>query len=300
MYAITGASGNTGRVVAHTLLDSGKQVRVIGRTAERLRQFSDRGAQAVVADLSDTGKLIEAFTGAEAVYAMIPPDLTLPDVYAYDERITKSLASALFATHVPYVVSLSSVGADKPSGTGFVVGLNRLEEALDRIEGLNTLHLRAGYFMENLLPQAEIIHGSGGAAGPLRGDLKLPMIATRDIGRAAATALMSLGFKGHQTRELLGPRDLTYNEATAIIGKAIGKATLKYTQMPDEQLRPVLTQMGMSSNVVDLLLEMSAALNSGYMKALEARTAQNTTPTPFEEFVAEEFVPAYKKSSRAA
>jgi hypothetical protein len=39
---------------------------------------------------------------------------------------------------------------------------------------------------------------------------------------------------------------------------------------------------------------MSAALNSGDMKALEERTAANSTPTSFETFVAEEFVPLYR------
>jgi uncharacterized protein YbjT (DUF2867 family) len=197
-------------------------------------------------------------------------------------------------------VSLSSVGADKPSGTGLVVGLHRLEQALDRVNGLNTLHLRAGYFMENTLLQAGVIHASGGTAGPIRPDLKLPMVATRDIGAAAADALLRLSFKGHQTRELLGHRDLSYAEATSIIGKAIGKPTLKYTQVPDEQLRPVLANMGMSPNFIDLLLEMAGALNSGYMRALEARSPQKTTPTSFESFVAEEFVPRYSQVKSTA
>jgi hypothetical protein len=59
-------------------------------------------------------------------------------------------------------------------------------------------------------------------------------------------------------------------------------------------------QMGMSSNMADLLLEMADALNSGYMKMLEPRLAQNTTPTTLDTFVAEVFVPAYQgKAARA-
>lgn len=77
-------------------------------------------------------------------------------------------------------------------------------------------------------------------------------------------------------------------EAAQIIGKAIGKADLRYAQAADEQVRPALIQLGMSSNVANLLLEMSAALNSGAMRALEPRSAQNTTPTSYEKFVAEE------------
>jgi uncharacterized protein YbjT (DUF2867 family) len=300
MYVITGASGHTGSMVAEKLLDSGKQVRVIGRNADHLRRFTSRGAEAVIADLSDTDKLVHAFMGAEAAYALIPANPAEPDIYAYDERITAALVSALTASRVPYAVILSSIGADKPAGTGPVLGLHRLEQAVDRVNRLNTLHLRAGYFMENALAQAGIIGAMGNAAGPLSADLKLPMIATQDIGAAAADALLRLDFRGHQTRELLGQRDISYAEATSVIGKAIGKPDLKYAQLSDEQLRPVLTGMGMSPNFVDLLLEMCAALNSGHMRPLEQRTHQNTTPTSFESFVAEKFVPSYQKLTKAA
>lgn len=300
MFVVTGASGNTGSVVANTLLDNHKQVRVIGRKAEHLQQFTKRGAEAVVAELTDTIKLKQAFTGAEGVYAMIPPNPSAPDIFAYEDRITSSLVSALKDAKVRHVVALSSVGADKSSGTGLILALHRLEKALDSVPGLNTLHLRAGYFMENTLAQVGIIKGMGSAAGPVRADLKLPMIASHDIGIAAANGLLRLDFNGHQTRELLGQRDISYAEATAIIGKAIGNPGLQYRQLPDEQLRPNLASMGMSPNFIDLLLEMSAALNAGHVKALESRTAKNTTPTSFERFVAERFVPAYQALSTAA
>ena len=198
-----------------------------------------------------------------------------------------------------FVVSLSSVGADKPDKTGPVVGLHEFEQRLNRIPGINVVHLRPGYFMENTLPQASVIPRAGATSGPVRPDLKLPMIATRDIGAVAGEVLARLDFNGQQTRELLGQRDLTYVEATAIIGKAIGKPDLKYVQAGDEQLRPAFMQMGMSRNLVDLILDMAASLNSGHMRALEPRSATNTTPTTFETFVAEEFVPAYKHSAAA-
>src|SRR5205807_1012658 len=73
-------------------------------------------------------------------------------------------------------------------------------------------------------------------AGPVRVDLPVPMIATRDIGAAAAEALVRLDFRGQQTQELLGTRDVTYTEAAKIIGTAIGKPDLTYTQLPDEQV----------------------------------------------------------------
>ena len=90
MYVVTGATGNTGRVVANRLLDQGKKVRVIGRSAERLQSFVARGAEAFVADLNDQAALTKAFTGAEGVYAMIPPSATSQDYRGEQRRASRS------------------------------------------------------------------------------------------------------------------------------------------------------------------------------------------------------------------
>jgi uncharacterized protein YbjT (DUF2867 family) len=300
MYVVTGATGNTGHVVATRLLDQGKKVRVIGRNRERLQPFVARGAEAFVADLSDQTAVKQAFSGADAVYAMIPPDSTSQDFRAEQRHVTAAIAAALEHAGVEHAVTLSSIGADKESGTGPVVGLREWEQAFNRIAGLNVVHLRAGYFMENTLGQVGAVRAMGKTAGPLRSDLKLPMIATKDIGNKAAEWLLALDFMGKETHELLGQRDLSMNEATSIIGKAIETPDLEYVQLPDAMIQPILVQMGMSSNMAELIIEMAGALNSGHMRALEPRTAQNTTPTSFETFVKEEFVPLYRAQTKAA
>jgi uncharacterized protein YbjT (DUF2867 family) len=300
MYVVTGATGNTGHVVASHLLDQKKTVRVIGRSKERLQPLADRGAESFVADMTDQAALTKAFSGANAVYAMIPPSMTSQDFRGEQRRIARAIAAGLEQSGVKHAVVLSSVGADKEAGTGPVAGLHEFEEILSRIAGLNVVHLRAGYFMENLLGQAVAIHALGKAAGPLRGDLRLPMIATKDIGNKAAEWLLALDFNGKQTRELLGQRDLSMDEATSIIGKEIDKPDLAYVQIPGEQMQPVFIQMGMSPNVASLILKMAEALNSGHMRALEPRSAKNTTPTSFETFAKEEVVPLYRAQTKAA
>ena len=300
MYAITGATGNTGSVIAERLLERGEKVRVISRDAKRLARFVQKGAEAFVADVTDAAALTRAFDGARAAYLMVPPNLTSADPRAYQEQVSDAVASAVEKASVQHVVVLSSIGADKPEKTGPVVGLHNLEQKLDRVAGLNALYLRAAYFMENLLPQTAVIQKFGIVGGPLRADLPVPMIATRDVGAAAVEALVKLNFTGKQARELLGQRDVTYREVASVIGKAIGRPDLAYVQMPPQQLKPALVQMGMSPNVADLILEMADALNSGYMVALEPRSPRNTTPTPIETFVLEEFVPRFQGKAAGA
>jgi len=300
MYVITGATGNTGRTVAERLLAKGEKVRVLGRDRKRLDPLVQKGAEAFVSELEDAAALTKAFTGARAVYAMIPPAIANPDPRGHQERVSDAFAAALRESRVPYAVILSSVGADKPDKTGPVVGLHNFEQKVNRIATLNALCLRATYFLENLLPQVQVIQILGSMGGPLRADLKFPMIATRDIGAYAADSLIRLAFAGKLTQELLGAGDVSYSEAASVIGKAIGKPELTYVQLPPEQLKPAFVQMGMSASMADLLLEMSDSINSGYMAPIEKRSPKNTTPTTLDQFVAEVFAPAFKAKAASA
>jgi uncharacterized protein YbjT (DUF2867 family) len=300
MYVVTGATGNSGHVVAESLLDAGKEVRAIGRTADRLQRLVAKGAEPFVCDVTDRLALTKAFAGAEGVYVMIPPNPTSRDYRAFQDHVTDSIAAALEAAEVDYVVALSSVGADKKDKTGPVVGLHYLEQRLSQIPGLNLCSLRAGYFMENTLAQAGIIKAMGTTAGPLRGDLEVAMIATQDIGEYAADTLLALEFSGQVTQELLGERDLSMVEAASVIGRSIGNPDLSYLQLPANEVRRALTGMGMSENLVNLMLEMTEAINSGHMVALEERTDANTNPTSYETFVEDVFVPAFNAKSTSA
>src|ERR1700674_1009210 len=113
MYVITGATGYTGSVAAERLLASGAKVRVIGRDAKRLERFTQKGAEAVVADVTDAAALERAFSGVRAVHALIPPNISATDVRAYQERVTDSLAAAIRNNGIAYAVVVSSTGADK-------------------------------------------------------------------------------------------------------------------------------------------------------------------------------------------
>jgi len=299
MYVVMGASGNTGHVIANSLLARGEKVRVIARNAAHLQPLAAKGAEPFVADADDANALTQAFQHAQSAYVLIPPNPASTDPRGYSDRIGDAIAAAVQNSGIENVVVLSSIGAEKTSGTGPVAGLHRLEEKLSQNKNANLLFLRAGYFMENTLPQVGAIQKMGFAVGPVRPDLKLPMIATRDIGAAAAEELLNLSFRGRQVRELQGQRDLSYSEVAATIGKAIGKPDLKYVQLNDDQVRGAMVEMGMSDQFARVLLEMTAALNSGEMRTLEPRTPQNTTPTSYDTFVADTLVPAYQHQAAA-
>ncbi len=151
--------------------------------------------------------------------------------------------------------------------------------------------------MENNLAAIGMIHHMGIFGNALLPDLKLPMVATRDVGNYAAQRLLNLDFSAKQTREVLGERDLSMTEVVAVIARGIGNPDLRYQQFPYDQVQQVLTQLGVPPKGAAMYVEMYKSINSGVLVPLEPRSKENTTPTSIEQFVQDAFAPAYNKKA---
>lgn len=293
MYVITGASGNIGKVLAMELLSKGKQVRAIARHPDKLQALADKGAELAIGDIKDPSFVKKAFKGATACYCMIPGDLHSDDLTRDQHHKVNNLFEAVKANNVKYVVLLSSVGAHLREGAGVVDGLGYMEHKFDELKDTNIKILRPSYFMENLFGQIGTIKQMGIIGAPLKSDLKLPMVATKDIAKVAFEHLNSLDFKGNTIEYILGPRDITYNEVAAVLGKAIGKPDLKYVQFSYDEARKSMVQSGfISENVARLFNGLSEAMNNGKALNFHVRTDENSSPTSIEEF-ASTFVQVY-------
>jgi uncharacterized protein YbjT (DUF2867 family) len=300
MYTVLGAAGNIGSVISRTLLDKGEKVRVVGRHAAKLHPFVQRGAEPFIGDVSDAETMARAFSGARAAFLMIPPGMTSQDYRADQERTSSALSTAAKNAGLHYALHLSSIGAQADSGTGPILGAHSSEQKLNAVERLNVLHLRPAYFFENHLNAVPMIRMMGIFGGALRSDLKIPMIATKDIGAFAAERLLKLDFSGKQTQELLGERELSLNEVAAVLSKALNKPDLRYAQFPYDQVQQVLTQMGMPPKTAAYFLEMFRGFNDGIVVPQEPRSEKNTTPTTIETFIKDVFLPAYQGAAVGA
>ena len=178
------------------------------------------------------------------------------------ERDSDGIAKAAKESGLRYAVHLSSYGAQLAKGAGPVSGLHSSEQKLT--------------------------------------DTKLPMVATRDVGNYVAQRLLDLDFSGKQTREVLGERDLTMTETTAVIAHRIGKPDLRYQQFPYDQVQQVLMQLGVPPKGAAMYIEMYKAINAGALVSLEPRSRENTTPTSIERFVQDVFAPAYQRNATSA
>lgn len=263
VIAVVGATGQIGGVLTDELLRKGHEVRAVGRNAAKLAALAAKGATAVTAAFDDEAALTGALKGAEAAFTMIPPNYGSDDFKSWQDASGGAIARAVAASGVKHVVDLSSVGAQHPTGTGPIGGLHRQEKRLERIAGLNVLHLRASYFMENhywSIPTIKIANINGGA---IDSDVSFSQVSAADVGRKAADRLDRLDFPGRVVVELGGPRELTLVESTRILGRAVGKPLLRYVEFPYEEAEKGMIAAGMKPATARLMLEMYDGFNEG-------------------------------------
>ena len=290
MITVMGATGHTGAKIAAALLAAGQQVRALGRSERKLAGLAGNGAEVRTGDITDAAFLTDAFRGADAVYTLLPTDKRAPDYYARQQQEGEAIAQAIRASGIRHVVALSALGADRPEGTGIILGLRAQEERLKQVareEGTNVLLLRPVSFFENFYDSLPLIAQAGINGDSVLPDLAVPMVATRDVAAVAAEALAARDWTGVVVRELIGPRDLSYAEATHILGAQIGQPDLAYVQFSYADMAAALVQAGLSASFAKVYVDMTRAFNEGIVQPLHGRTPENTTPTRFEDFAGE-------------
>lgn len=260
MYVVTGASGNTGKIVAKRLLAAGKKVRAVVRHPDKARDLAEQGAELVTADLSDRAALEKALAGASGLYLLSPPDLGAKDFLAERGALLGSVASVVKAARVPHVVFLSSIGAHRSSGTGIILSVHAGERALAEA-GVPTSFVRAGYFLENWGAVIGAAKADGVLPSFLPAKLSIPMVATVDIGNVAADLLLE-GPSAPRVVELSGQRDLSPNDVAETLGKVLEKQ-VNVVEAPLDAVVPTFTGFGMSANIAGLFRDMYEGLANG-------------------------------------
>jgi uncharacterized protein YbjT (DUF2867 family) len=261
MYAIAGVSGHTGSVAADTLLAQGKQVRVIVRDAAKGAPWKAKGADVAVASLGDEASMRRAFAGVAGAYLLFPPVPSATTPIEDNAKLSASLASVIRAANLPHVVLLSSVGAQHPDGTGPIKGLHRAEHDF-AATGAALTAVRASYFQENWGASLGAL-AQGILPTFVRKDLRFPQVATADIGRTVAAALVEGGARGSKrVIELAGPRDYSAEDVAAELSQLTGKPVTA-TEAPLDAVVPTFTSFGMSAAIAELYREMYEGIISG-------------------------------------
>ena len=262
MYIVSGATGQTGSVVAKTLLKKDLPVRVIVRSEEKGAVFEKLGAEVAVADLQNADSLTEALRGGKVLYLMNPPAYLSEDQFVETEKVIEAFQTAIENSALEKIVVLSSVGGHLSSGTGNILTAYKLEQAFGNLD-IPVTFVRAGGFMENWNGVLETAKTQGVLPSfyqPL--DRKFPQVAAADIGRVAAEAMQEKT-TGKEVKELAG--FWTSPEETAeAFGKVLGKE-VKAVPVPENQWTDILKNHNSPKNAQSLA-EMFAGYNSGHIK----------------------------------
>ncbi|KOS07410.1 NAD-dependent dehydratase [Flavobacterium akiainvivens] len=280
---VSGSLGNIGHHLVNTLVQSGNQVTVISSSEGRRAAIEALGATAAIGSVSDAGFLKDAFTGADAVFAMTPPNMGGTSIIKNTAAAGHAYAEAIKQTGVKRVVMLSSIGADVAQGTGPIAGLYPIEQEYSTLEGVNVTFLRAGFFYNNFYNDIPLIKNAGITGANYPGDALIPLVSPADIAAAAAEELVQQG-SGKNVRYIISDVR-TPNEVAQVFGAAIGKPELPWVEFTDEQYLGGMTGAGVPEEIAGLYTEMGTAFRSGVIPAdFRAQGSPVTGKVKLEDF----------------
>ncbi|HWK07903.1 MAG TPA: NAD(P)H-binding protein [Puia sp.] len=304
---LTGSLGNISKPLTQLLVGQGHSVTVISSNPEKMAAIGALGATAAIGSIADVDFLTKTFTGADAVYAMIPLSFTEPDLGDYLRRMAQNYAEALKQAETKRVVVMSGWAANLVQG-------ENVEDAFDGLTGASITIMRPASFYTNFYQSMGLIRGKGligkfltlrysglwalltGKTGLLMGNYggedRTVFVSPKDIADAIAEELLLHPDK--TTIRYVGSEEMTCNEAARIIGAAVGKPWLKWVLLSDKQMLQGLKMAKVPQKLAETLVEMQAAMHSG--KALENfHRSQPTMGKVKLAGFAKEFAEAYYK-----
>ena len=287
--AINTPTGNIGRVLTEQLLGGGQDVVLMARDPEKVKPFTERGATVHQGVLSDAAFVKKATVGVDVLFWLVPPKHDADSVRTWQNEVSDVGVEAVKTNDIPRVVTLSSVGAQLPEGTGPIAGLHDLEKKMDA-SGASVMHVRADYFMENFFAAVGTIASDGAVYLPLPGSYATQMIATADIGKTVAARILDDSWTGRSVLELAGPDMVSMSQATDAIGKALGK-DLSYVEVTDEQALEAMTGMGVGADAAATYVEMYGSFRKGIVVH---ETEPEKRSISIHTFASEIFRPAYE------
>eukprot|EP01100_Stratorugosa_tubuloviscum_P014046 TRINITY_DN728_c1_g1_i1.p1 TRINITY_DN728_c1_g1~~TRINITY_DN728_c1_g1_i1.p1 ORF type:complete len:304 (+),score=137.83 TRINITY_DN728_c1_g1_i1:122-1033(+) len=266
-YVVTGANGNTGKLVANKLLEHKVNVRVILRNENNREHWEQLGAQVVIANLDDSSTLIKAFENASSIYLMNPPAYS-DDLFERVEKISNAYIEAIKVTNPQKLVILSSVGAHLATGTGNIITTYIMDQKIAKLN-IQKSFIRAAYFLENWAnPIAALKNNPNQLSSfviPI--DLKLPMITNEDIAITSVNEMLDISsIELNKTKiiELEGETHISPIEIANILSK-LTNTSIQAQPIPRELWPQILNKHNFSPSTIQAFIELNDGFNSGYI-----------------------------------
>ncbi|PSL32035.1 NAD(P)H-binding protein [Chitinophaga ginsengisoli] len=260
---VTGSLGHISKPLAEILTGAGHDVTIISSDSGKVGAIEALGAKAAIGSVADLAFLTKTFTGADAVYTMVPPNFGATNYRQYINDIGKNYTAAIKASGVTRVVNLSSIGAHLENSTGPITGLHDVELMLNTLDNVAVKHLRAGFFYVNFFANIDMIKHQGILGNNYSKEARLVMVHPRDIAEAAAQELQG-SFSGKSYRYVISDEQ-KISTLVKTLGTAIGKPELPWVEFSDEDSLAGMTGAGLPPAIASTFVEMGSAVRSGIL-----------------------------------
>ena len=275
MYAVTGITGQVGGALAHTLLQRGAKVRAVARDEAKARPWVERGCDLALAEMTDAAALTHAFTGVDGVFVLIPPTFDPSPDLREIRAVIAALRSALDTARPGRVVVLSTVGA-QATQPNLLGQLGLVERELGTL-AMPIAFLRAAWFMENAAWDVASAREGEIHSFLLPVDRAIPMVATADVGAAAARPLGET-WEGCRIVELQGPSPVSPTDMASSFAALLGRP-VTVQPVPRTEWEGLFRAQGMQNPTPRM--RMLDGFNEGWIRfegGAEAEPVTGSTP----------------------
>ena len=243
--AITGASGQYGRIATQALIEQGRAADLIlmTRSPAKLADMAALGCTVRYGDYDEPASMVEALAGAER--------LLLISGTRVGARVVQHQAAvdAARAAGVGHVVYTSFIGIDDPANPAEVRHDHIETERLIRASGLHFTFLRDAHYADSMIVMAGPGVMASGQWISNSADGREAMVWREDCALCAVAVLTGEGHAG-QTYDVTGPELQSFAEVTALMAEVTG-VPLRYVAVSDAEQYAMFDAMGIPRRPVD-------------------------------------------------
>jgi NAD(P)H dehydrogenase (quinone) len=255
MIAVTGATGQLGRLVIHELLKTQPANSIIAavRSPEKAEDLADLGVVVRQADYDQPATLATAFNGAKKLLLISSSEI---GKRAAQHSAVIDAANASGVTFIAYTSLLHADISPLALAQEHVITEQKLAES-----GVPFVLLRNGWYTENYLASipSALEHGAFiGAAG----NGKIASAPRADYAAAAAAVMASPQDQAGKVYELAGDTAYTLAELAHYLSETTGN-TIQYQNLPEAEFAKVLVGAGLPEGFANILADSDAGAAKG-------------------------------------
>ena len=278
-YAVTGASGQFGRIAVTDLIEAGvtpSDIVALVRTPEKIADLAARGVVVRTADYADEASLRAALAGVDVLLLVSSSEV--------GQRVAQhaNVIEAAKATGVSRIAYTSVLRAD--TSELVLAPEHKATEELLRASGIAFTLLRNGWYIENYLGQIEQQKAAGEIVGAA-GDQPISAATRADFAAAAVATLVG---EGHENAIYeLGGTPFTMSDVAAALSQATG-TTIVYRDVTPDELAAGLQAVGLDAGTAGFVAALDVASKRGdlYTESRDLETLIGRPSTPLAEAVA--------------